>query len=104
MDYGIAWMETEPNGITQWKRTWLIMYGIGAKWKRTWHIMDGNGAKWHHIMESDMEYYEWKRSQSCIFSHRIFQFTTFIRYGFAVCILRKDYVIAWMETEPNGIT
>ena len=53
MDYGIAWMETEPNGITQWK------------W--TWHIMYGNGAEWHHIMELDMEYYGWKRSQACIF-------------------------------------
>ena len=29
--------------------------------------MDGNGAKWHYIMELDMEYYGWKRSQACIF-------------------------------------
>ena len=25
--HGILWMETDPNGIIQWKRTWNIMDG-----------------------------------------------------------------------------
>ena len=54
MDYGIAWMETEPNGITQWKRTWHIMYA--------------SGVKWHYIKETDMLYYGWKRSQMALYN------------------------------------
>ena len=68
MDYGIAWMETEPKGIT--------------KWKWTWHIMDGIGAKWHYTMDTDMEYYGWKRSRMVLYNG--------IGHG-----------ILWMETEPG---
>ena len=29
--------------------------------------MDGIGAKWHYIMETDMEYHGWKRSQMALY-------------------------------------
>ena len=54
MNSGIAWIQTEPNGIIKWKRTWHNMYGIGAKW--------------HYIMETDMLYYGRKRSQMALYN------------------------------------
>ena len=49
---GISWMETEPIGIITWKR----------------NIMDGNRANWHYLMETDMEYFGWKRSQVALYN------------------------------------
>ena len=43
--------------------------------------MDGIGAKWHYIMETDMEYHGWKRSQMALYNGTL-----------------------WMGREPNGIT
>ena len=47
--------------------------------------MDGIGAKWHYIMETDMEYHGWKRSQIALYNGH-------------------GHGILWLEMEPNGIT
>ena len=93
--------------------------------------MDGNGAKWHYIMELDMEYYGWKRSQACIFfpqdfsGHHIHQVwiwnsmdgngakwhyimeTDMAYYGWNWSQMAlyngNGHGISWIETEPNGI-
>ena len=43
--YGIAWMETEPNGIILWKSIYLWI----------WNNTDGIDAERHYIMETDMD-------------------------------------------------